>query len=156
MADDFQRQQRNADRNGGVGYVEGGPVIGPNIKFEEVHHISIREPVVKIAQSSTQNECQSDLQNTIPSWAANTVRDDNHCRHGSKDRQQQGLCGRADGREDSEGNSSVSHIRNIEKTVYYGCRFVQIETVLNPGLGPPIQDEGCDDQKKIWQSCLEL
>jgi hypothetical protein len=88
ISDDLDRQKQNAYRNGRVRDIERWPMICTKVEFDEVDNISIGDPIVQIAQGTTQNERQGNLQQTILRRASKAVRDYDNCGTGSENGQQ--------------------------------------------------------------------
>ena len=86
----------------------------------------------------------------MPGWVPNAVGDDDNGGKGSKDGEEKGFCRQTDRRKDSERDTGITDIRNVEEPVYNRCRFVQIKSALNPGFGPTIQNQRGEDQKEVW------
>src|SRR5204862_2016738 len=61
---DLGYQEDSADHNRAVGHVECRPMIGTEIKIEEVHYVAAEQPVPQIANCSAQNERQAHARGT--------------------------------------------------------------------------------------------
>jgi len=121
-------------------------MVGTVVELEKIDHVSVGQPVVKVPQCAPEDTTQGDLKHSIACRTSNAIDDNDDGCDGRKDRKQNSLTRRTDGREDSKGHAGVSNIRNVKKSVYYRDRFIKRESGLNQGLSPSIQQQSRDDQ----------
>ena len=78
IADDFDNQEEDADRDGRIRNVKRRPVIVAEVKLEEVNNVSEPEAVIEIAKRTAEDEAEGYLKQTIANGAAETVYDDHN------------------------------------------------------------------------------
>ena len=59
-AEDFEEEEAGSDDDGGVGYVEVGPVVVDDADFEEVDDVAVADAVVEVAEGSAEDEGEGD------------------------------------------------------------------------------------------------
>ena len=116
------------------------------VELQKIDDVPIRQPIVKIAQRPSQDETQRHLEQSIPYRTPYAIDNNDHRCDRREQRKQNRLTRRTDGRENSEGYSGISYIRNVKKSVYYGDRLIEPEPALNQRLGPSVQEERGKDQ----------
>jgi len=131
-------------------------MITAGIKLKEIDDIAVGQSIVQIAESSSENQAQSNLQQPVAGRTADRIGNDDDGGAGRKQRKQNGFCRRADGRKNSEGNSGISDIRYVEKPVYYRDRFVEVESLLDEQFSPTVQHERQGDKQCVWQTPLKF
>lgn len=57
----FQQDKSRANDDGGIGDVERGPVVGLNMKIDEVGDAVPRQPIEDVAERPAQNHGHADL-----------------------------------------------------------------------------------------------
>src|SRR6185312_5696366 len=72
----FDQQQTRAADNRGVGYVEIGPVVAVDVNFKKVDHVAEPQTIVKIAESSAEDESKGNRRNR--DGAANAPENSDH------------------------------------------------------------------------------
>ena len=86
LPEDLKGEKSNTDRNGGVGDVKRRPAIAPEVDFDEVDHVAVIDPVVKIAQGSARIRlsatCNSVLAYRRPPAVNNHSGDGGNCQDG--------------------------------------------------------------------------
>ena len=56
--------------------------------------------------------------------------------------------GRLDRVQNSERDTGISDIRNVEKAVYYGDCLIQQKPAMDQPFGPAVQDEDDENEKE--------
>jgi len=126
------------------------------VELNEIDDVAVRHPIIQIAQRPAQDKAERHLKQAVTNWTPNAV---NHHNDGSNSRekgQQQGFSRRTHGRKDPKGYTCISYIRNVKKAVYYRYCVVQLETGLNQGLGPTVQEKRGNYEKNIWKPRFEF
>src|SRR5262249_7057020 len=120
------------------------------------HDVAIGQSVVKIAEGSAENQTESDLQQPVPGRTPDAVGNDNDSCKGGKHRKQKGFGGRTDGRKNSKGNSGVSNIRYVKKTVYYRDRLIEVESLLDEYFSPTVQNQRRGNEQQVRETPLQF
>src|SRR3569832_1526720 len=71
----IDNEQRRADDDGAIGYVESRPMPVADIEIKEVDHMTINDAIDQVADSAPQHQCQRPAEKTLARVALEQVDD---------------------------------------------------------------------------------
>jgi len=109
------QQDAAPDGDGAVGDVEGGPMVAPQVKVQEVHHFAQPDSIREVADGPSQNEPQGPAGPKVPMLEA--VVDVENDAHGDDvDPDEKNMAPQSGGAcQDAESRSRVAHVNQVEK-----------------------------------------
>ncbi len=139
--------QHDADRDGAVGDVERGPVMGAHVDVDEVGDGAARHAVDEITHGAPHDQGQRHQQPAVARGSEPEV--EGHGGQGAQaqDGEQQAVAAVG---EETEGHPGVAHVGQVEAGKQ-GFRHVVGEMELHQPLGPLVEDDHADGDQQVAQ-----
>lgn len=140
--------QHDADRDGAVGDVERGPVVGAHVDVDEIGDGAARHAVDEVAHGAPHHQGQGHQQPAVARGSEPEV--EGHGGQGAQaqDGEQQAVA--AVGGEEAEGHPGVAHVGQVE-TGEQRLRHVVGEMELHQPFGPLVEDDHADGDQQVAQ-----
>ena len=129
-----------ADGDGGIGHVEGRPVVGADIDVEKIDHLAEADPVDEVPHGPGQDQRKrQDQRRLLDPARPEIVEDEEDRRHGHGD-EEDGPEQRRGAGQKAEGGAGIAHMDDVEEPVDDGKALM--EPAASRGSRPSSADPG--------------